>query len=248
MDQSKSSVVRLCAVEEQQIYREVYRVIFPLRPPIELLDVLPFTDIEGLKQTVSKCVPDVLLLGIKSLSEATALELEKIRLELPNMGIVLYLVFSNSQDIEMLRRLALKGNGGLALFMKQSLDQIERLCGAIPAVSQGQISIDMPLANFGPPRKPEHTFLKRLTTREMEILSLLAQGHTNATIAHEMFIDIKTVERHLNSMYGKLKEQYPEFGERQPRVSAARLFLETVDYLAWDRDWLVPGVSNPRLF
>lgn len=246
VEQTKSNLVRLCAVEEQQIYREVYRIIFPLRAPIELLDVLSYSDIGNLRQAMSKLDPDVLLLGVKTLEINIVEELEQLREERPDIGIVLYLTSSNAQDIESLRRLAQKGNGGTALFMKQSLDQMERLCWAIPAVSQGQVILDMPLANFISPKKAESPFLKRLTTRELEIMELLAQGHTNAAIAQEMFIDIKTVERHLNSMYGKLKEEYPEFGERQPRVSAARLFLETLDDSDWTNDWLVPGAINRR--
>jgi len=50
-------------------------------------------------------------------------ELEKIRNANPRMGIVILIVFYNSQDIELLRRLALCGESGMALFLKQSLDK-----------------------------------------------------------------------------------------------------------------------------
>jgi len=68
-------------------------------------------------------------------------------------------------------------------------------------------------------------FLKQLTTRELEILSLLSQGYTNSSIADTLFIDIKTVEHHLNSMYSKLKSD-PDYNTKHLRVSAARLYLE----------------------
>ena len=75
--------------------------------------------------------------------------------------------------------------------------------------------------------KPENPFLKQLTARELEVLSLLSQGYTNSAIAEALYIDIKTVEHHLNSMYSKLKAD-SEFNGRHLRVSAMRLYLETM--------------------
>ena len=103
----------------------------------------------------------------------------------------------------------------MALFLKQSLDKIDQLCRTILAVSQGQVILDPPLATFMFAGKPECPFLKQLTTRELEILSLLSQGYTNSAIAETLFIDIKTVEHHLNSMYSKLKAD-PDYNYKAP--------------------------------
>ncbi len=62
----------------------------------------------------------------------------------PKIGIILLLGFCNPHDIELLRGLAMKGEGGIALFLKQSLDQIDQLCRTILAVSQGQVILDPP--------------------------------------------------------------------------------------------------------
>jgi DNA-binding NarL/FixJ family response regulator len=43
-----------------------------------------------------------------------------------------------------------------------------------------------------------------LTDREIEVLRLVAQGHTNPEIAHHLTISPKTVSRHLESIYSKL--------------------------------------------
>jgi DNA-binding NarL/FixJ family response regulator len=157
-------------------------------------------------------------------------ELERIRNSYPGMGIVILITFYSSQDIELLRRLALCGESGMALFLKQSLDKVDQLCRTILAVSQGQVILDPPLATFMFAGKPECPFLKQLTTRELEILSLLSQGYTNSAIADTLFIDIKTVEHHLNSMYSKLKAD-PDYNTKHLRVSAARLYLETMGSL-----------------
>src|SRR4030066_24372 len=162
-------------------------------------------------------------------------ELERIRTNNPKMGIVILIIFYSSQDIELLRRLALCGESGMALFLKQSLDKVEQLCRTIVAVSQGQVILDPPLATFMFAGKPEGPFRKRRTTRELEILSLLSQGYTNSALAETLYIDIKTVEHHLNSMYSKLKAD-PDYNDKHLRVSAARLYLGTMGDLYQKED------------
>lgn len=227
MVQTKTDTLRLYVVEEQELYRELYKSVLPTRENIELLQVSSSNDIEGIRQNVAQLRPDVLLLSVKKLNSAIVGELEQIRNNYPEMGIVILLVFYSSQDIELLRRLALSGESGMALFLKQSLDKVDQLCQTIQAVYDGQIILDPPLATFMFAGKSECPFLKQLTTRELEILSLLAQGYTNSAIAGTLFIDIKTVEHHLNSMYSKLKSD-PVYHTKHLRVSVARLYLETM--------------------
>jgi DNA-binding NarL/FixJ family response regulator len=238
MEQIKSNLVRLYAVEEEEIYREFYKTILPSRVPVELIEVSRNNNIAALKQALLKISPDVMLLSLRKLELDIIKELEHIRIDYPKIGIILLLEVCSSQDIQLLLKLALIGNGGLALFVKQSLAQLDRLCKAIPAVSQGQVILDLPLATFTITEKPESQILKIFTPRELEILNLLAHGNTNATIAQALYIDVKTVERHLNSMYAKFKEK-PEFSGKHLRVSAAKLYLEGTDVFALKRDLLV---------
>jgi DNA-binding NarL/FixJ family response regulator len=46
---------------------------------------------------------------------------------------------------------------------------------------------------------------KHLTSREMEVLQLIAEGHPNKQIACELFISIKTVEKHRQQLMNKLE-------------------------------------------
>ncbi len=228
--QSKSESVSLLVIEEQEIYRELYNYILPKNDSIELLRVSSNGGKGSIIRAVAELTPHVMLLSIKKLNVDIIEELEKIRNSYPRMGIVILIVSYSSQDIELLRKLALCGESGMALFLKQSLDKVEQLCRTILAVSQGQVILDPPLATFMFAGKPECPFLKQLTTRELEILSLLSQGYTNSAIAETLFIDIKTVEHHLNSMYSKLKAD-PDYNTKHLRVSAARLYLEKMGVL-----------------
>ncbi|OGO32395.1 MAG: hypothetical protein A2Z29_02285 [Chloroflexi bacterium RBG_16_56_11] len=230
MTQINMENVRLLVVEEQEIYREIYRHILPLRGNIEVSRIIEGGETGSMMRAVAETHPDVLLLSIKKLDVKAIEELERIRNSYPRMGIVILIIYYSSQDIELLRRLALSGESGMALFLKQSLDKIDQLCRTILAVSQGQVILDPPLATFMFAGKLECPFLKQLTTRELEILSLLSQGYTNSAIADTLFIDIKTVEHHLNSMYSKLKAD-PDYNTKHLRVSAARLYLESMGIL-----------------
>ncbi|MCK4274564.1 MAG: response regulator transcription factor [Dehalococcoidales bacterium] len=238
MLQEKSETVSLYVVEEQEIYREMYRYILPNRANIEILRVSENGESGAMERAVSELCPDVMLLSVKKLDIDIIEELERIRNSYPRMGIVILIIFYSSQDIELLRRLAVCGESGMALFLKQSLDKVDQLCRTILAVSQGQVILDPPLATFMFAGKPECPFLKQLTTRELEILGLLSQGYTNSAIAETLFIDIKTVEHHLNSMYSKLKAD-PDYNSKHLRVSAARLYLETMGTLYQKEETLV---------
>jgi DNA-binding NarL/FixJ family response regulator len=243
MPQLKGEAVSLFVVEEQEIYREVYQQLLPERSSITIAGVLDSVVPETIRESVAALKPEVLMLSIKKLDTDLIKELEEIRNAHPRMGIVILIIYYSSQDIELLRRLALSGDSGMALFLKHSLDKIDHLCQTITAVSQGQVILDPPLASFMFAGKPENPFLKQLTTRELEILSLLSQGYTNAAIANSLFIDIKTVEHHLNSMYSKLKAD-PDYNTKHLRVSAARLYLETMGAFAPTESTLTKVTEN----
>ncbi|RLC95615.1 MAG: hypothetical protein DRI40_05450 [Chloroflexi bacterium] len=233
MARTKPRILRLYVIEEQEIYREIYKSALSfdvLKAPFELLGVSKNGDSAAITRVILDLKPDVLVFGARKLREGLVDEMEHIRVAHPKIGIVLLLVSCSVDDIQALRSIALKGEGGMALFLKQSLDDIQQLSGLVVAASQGQVVLDPALATFLFMEKTTYPFLKELTARESEILSLMARGYTNATIAECLCIDVKTVEHHINSMYGKLKAD-AEFDSKHPRVSAARLYLEATGQL-----------------
>jgi DNA-binding CsgD family transcriptional regulator len=67
------------------------------------------------------------------------------------------------------------------------------------------------------PDKAELVESPDLTKREIEVVALLAEGKTNATIASELGIALKTVQNHLNHVFAKIEA--PAWAE--PRVYLA---------------------------
>jgi DNA-binding NarL/FixJ family response regulator len=62
------------------------------------------------------------------------------------------------------------------------------------------------IAKSPPPRESEHgVFLPDgLTSREAEVLTLIAQGLTNAQIAERLFVNESTVKTHINHLFAKI--------------------------------------------
>jgi DNA-binding NarL/FixJ family response regulator len=228
VDKIKNNIVKLYTVEDDDLYHELNRAVSQLKAPIELLGVLRSGNISFLKQTVFKLAPDVVLISVNDLGLDIIKELEQIRLDYSKIGLVFLLGSCNPQDIEQLRQLVLlQSMGGTALFLERPPDIMTLLCSAISAVSRGQFILDPSFAALLFAGKSGTPFLEQFTPRELEILNLLANGYTNFAIAGTLYIDIKTVERHLTNMYSKLKLDN-EFTDKHLRVSMAKLYLEAI--------------------
>ena len=76
-------------------------------------------------------------------------------------------------------------------------------------------AVEYALGKTPPPSAPALTsYPAGLSAREVEVLRLVAKGLTNAQVARELYISVRTVNRHLNSIYGKLGESTREAATR----------------------------------
>ena len=67
--------------------------------------------------------------------------------------------------------------------------------------------------------------LSFLSTREREVLELMAEGRSNAGIGRRLWVTEGTVEKHVRSILGKLR--LPEAADDHRRVLAVLTFLES---------------------
>jgi DNA-binding CsgD family transcriptional regulator len=74
----------------------------------------------------------------------------------------------------------------------------------IRRVAAGEVVIDPELVSRLVGRRREHDTLAELTDREREVLALMAQGLTNAALAKELFVSLKTIEGYVRSVFTKL--------------------------------------------
>jgi DNA-binding NarL/FixJ family response regulator len=77
-------------------------------------------------------------------------------------------------------------------------------------------------------QQPAASLLDTLSSREMEVLSEMAQGKSNAAISDSLYISPSAVEKHINSIFGKLMLS-TEDGAQHRRVAAVLTFLRNQD-------------------
>ena len=106
------------------------------------------------------------------------------------------------------------------------------------SVVEGRIIIDpMVMEGLIKTGDADNTFLRDLSPRELEVLSWMAKGYRNDTIADVLSRDVKTVERHINNIYSKLHSDREEGSgdSRHPRVKAALTYLRATGLLPADQ-------------
>jgi len=72
--------------------------------------------------------------------------------------------------------------------------------------------------------KPGRFSITALTRRQIEVLSLMAKGYNNAAIARTLVLEEKSVENHINAIFGQLN--LSRDNAAHPRVKAVLLYLQ----------------------
>jgi DNA-binding NarL/FixJ family response regulator len=180
-------------------------------------------DAEDLVRKVRAHKPDVAVIDVRmppdnaddGLRAALA-----IRHELPQVGLLL---LSQYVEDRYLDRLLAGGGEGVGYLLKDRIAEVERFSEAVQRVAAGGSVLDPEVVAqmLGRSRDPEP--LDSLTTREREVLGLMAEGRTNRAIAGELFLSERAVERHITSIFNKL--DLPTGEQDHRRVLAVLAYL-----------------------
>jgi DNA-binding NarL/FixJ family response regulator len=148
---------------------------------------------EAIRQ-VSAHAAHVLCLDLSMPGGGGVKVIERLHLEAPATRV---LVLTMHDEPAYLRTVLAAGGHGY--LVKTAADT--ELVNAIRAVRAGRLFIDPSLADDAPAAAPEHA---DLSTREHQVLVLLAQGHTNQEVADRLFLSTKTVETYRTRVARKL--------------------------------------------
>jgi DNA-binding NarL/FixJ family response regulator len=130
-----------------------------------------------------------------------------------------------SQHVESRFAIELVGSeGGFGYLLKDRVLDVAEFLDAAERVSRGGSALDPEVVKqlLTPPQAGDDA-LAALTPRELEVLALVAEGRTNASIAKQLWLTEKTVETHVRSILGKL--DLPQDGDTHRRVLAVVTYL-----------------------
>ena len=146
----------------------------------------------------------------------------EIRSRWPKTGVV---VLSQYADPEAVLTLFGAGTAGLAYLLKERVGDLDQLLEAVERVHRGGSLIDPRVVEVivGARRARPASTLDQLTPREREVLERVAEGRTNAAIAHDLVLTERAVEKHINSIFSKLDLTFEE--DVNKRVRAVLLWL-----------------------
>src|SRR4051794_3314404 len=147
----------------------------------------------------------------------------RIRAEHPSTGIV---VLSQHADESYAFALLQHGTAGLGYLLKERVLDRRELVAALRETSAGRSVLDPLVVDALVRRRArlENQPLSLLNDRELRVLSLMAQGKTNAGIAKEMHLSESAIEKHINALFGKLG--LTEERQTHRRVAAVVTFLQ----------------------
>jgi DNA-binding NarL/FixJ family response regulator len=183
------------------------------------------SDAEQLLDLVREHRPNLAIVDIRMPPTQTTEGLDAahvIRNEHPDVGIV---VLSAHVEVEHAKDLLASGHG-IGYLLKTRVTDVDDFIDAIERVAEGGAVIDPKLVSELVASGVVDDPLEALTPREREVLGLMAEGRSNAGIARRIWVTEGTVEKHVQSILGKLGLRAADDDDHR-RVLAVITYLQT---------------------
>ena len=194
-DASSPATIRIVLADDHAVVRSGLRLLLDSESGFEV--VAEASDVDSARRYVRGHHPDVLVLDLNMPGGSSLQALPAIREESPDTQIVILTM----QQEPAFAREAL-GAGALGYVLKEAAD--DELVEAVRRAAAGESYLNPRLgariASEPPPGRPDD-----LSEREIDVLRLIALGHTNAEIAEQLFLSVRTVETHRSHIQQKLR-------------------------------------------
>ncbi|NEW27801.1 response regulator [Nocardia cyriacigeorgica] len=180
-----------------------------------------------LDYAVAAEVPDLVLLDVRmppTFSTEGIDAARRLKQQHPDLAV---LVLSQYVEHRNATSLLTSGLGGIGYLLKDRVSDVDAFLADLERVAAGGTAFDPEVVRqlFTTMRRADP--LAALTDREREVLEALAQGLTNTGIADRLHMSVSAVEKHVNSIFGKL--ELPKDTDRSRRVGAVLLYLESMN-------------------
>jgi DNA-binding NarL/FixJ family response regulator len=196
------SINRILIADDHAIVREGLRAVLGSEPDMEVVGEA----VTG-KEVVVRAAelgPDLILMDIQMPGLNGIEATRRILGANPSIGVVVLTMFGDDDSVFSAMRAGARG------YVLKGAPPSEILKVLRP-VAEGEAhfgpEVARRLTNFfsAPPPPRSGEAFSDLTSREREILDLIAQGHTNAKIARQLFVSPKTVRNHISHIFTKLQ-------------------------------------------
>ena len=145
-----------------------------------------------------------------------------IRAAHPGTGV---LVLSQFLEDRYAFELVADGAQGVGYLLKEKVGDMGMFADAVRRIADGGSVLDPDVVARLVGRKRKASPLDDLTPRERQVLALIAEGRSNAGIAHDLVVSVAAIERHVTGIFDKLSlHQSPE---AHRRVLAVLTYLRT---------------------
>jgi len=182
-------------------------------------------DAEALLAETERQQPDVVVTDVRMppthTDEGLRAALE-IRRRWPEVGV---LVLSQYVEKRYATELITGDGARVGYLLKDRVMQVGEFLDALTRVAEGGAAFDPEVVRRLLSRTTHVDPLARLTARERDVLAKMAEGHTNAGIAAELYVSQSAVEKHVNAIFDKL-ELAPSSGFSR-RVLAVLRYLDS---------------------
>lgn len=179
-------------------------------------------DAEGLLRAVAEHRPDIAVVDVRmppGFTDEGVRAALVIRQQWPDTAVLL---LSQYVEERYAAELLAANTSGVGYLLKQRVADVEEFIEALRRVASGGTALDPQVVAQLLVRRPSDP-LERLTEREREVLSLMAEGRSNAGIAAQLVVSESAVAKHINSILAKLDLPRAEGDHR--RVLAVLRFL-----------------------
>ena len=147
---------------------------------------------------------------------------QQIRERWPETGVLVL-----SQYVEPAYAMELLGENaeGVGYLLKDRVSDVDEFAAAVRRVGEGGSALDPAVVSQLVGRRRRDDPLEELTPREREVLGLMAEGRSNQAIADRLFVTPRAVEKHVTSIFGKLR--LPTDTQDHRRVLAVLAYLRS---------------------
>jgi DNA-binding NarL/FixJ family response regulator len=218
--------IRVILAEDDFLVREGIRHVLEAAPDMDI--IAECADGDELLAAVDVDPPDVVVTDVRmppSGADEGIRIAKRLRTSHPTVGV---LVLSQFAEPEYALALLDEGSDRRAYLLKARVHDKRRIANAVRDVAAGGSAFDSGVVDaLVAGRSGTNSPLQALSPRELEVLAAVAEGKSNAAIAESLILTKSAVEKHINSIFGKLGLVGAH--DISQRVKAALLFLDDAD-------------------